>query len=122
MTSYASIQDAWGPPSFSYEMTKRPTAYENDDRSGKKESFAGYEQGETSSYKRGAITRKDVRDYIRDIYATEGADGLCKLLGRRLCRDVRTRCMFDLEREDVILLFLVATIAYLSFKLAVSGK
>jgi hypothetical protein len=120
MTSFASIDEAWGPPQYGYNITQRPSGGPAPANGPVKESFSGAERDyeeprRSSSY---SDKRREVRDYLRRVYAMEGAEGLCRLLDRRACREIRNSCLLDVGRDEVIILFLIAIIAYLSFKLA----
>lgn len=117
MTSYASIDEAWGAPKFGYDITRRPSNGPAPANGPVKESFEGgdFEHGASRSK---IDRRREVREYLRVVYAEEGVEGVCRLLDRRIRRDVRNRCLLDLDRDDVVILFLLAVIAYLGFKLA----
>jgi hypothetical protein len=121
MTSFASIDEAWGPPQYGYNITQRPAGGPAPANGPAKESFSSMD-GNREEYRRSSSysdKRREVRDYLRMVYITEGVDGLCRLLDRRARRDIRNSCLLDVGRDEIVILFLVAIIAYLSFKLAI---
>jgi hypothetical protein len=125
MTTFASIEEAWGHNPNFYDITQRPASGPAPANAPAfKESFASSDD-ETRAFsdpRRSFDMRRIAKEYLRRVYASEGVEGLCRLLDRRARREIRNASLFDLGRDDLLIVFLVAVVAYLSFKLAMAKK